>query len=345
MIKRILIIGLGSIGKRHLRIARELNPEADIRVLRHQKCSYTPEYSDGCFFSIEQALVFKPQLAVIANPANFHMGKAQPLAEIGTHLLIEKPLSISTDGIEQLIETCRKNKIVLLVGYNLRYLPSLKKFRDLLREKIIGKIFSVRGEIGQYLPTWRPDTNYKESVSARRDLGGGVLLELSHEIDYMRWIFGEVDWVKASLSKQSNLEVNVEDTAHLILGFDSLSNNENQLIGSLNIDFIRHDKTRLCTVIGETGTLRWNGVTEKVELFEINSKEWCELYQYEQHRDDTYILEWKHFLDCVENQQTPIINGIDGLKVLNIINAARQASKYKKQCKVLESKDEGSNSI
>ena len=343
MIKRILIIGLGSIGKRHLRLARELNPEADIRVLRHQKCLYDPEHSNGCFFSIEQALVFNPQLAVIASPASVHLAQAQSFAEIRTHLLIEKPLSISTEGIEHLIETCRKNKIVLLIGYNLRYLPSLNKFRDLVRENIIGKVFSVRSEVGQYLPSWRPGSDYKESVSAKSDLGGGALLELSHEVDYLRWIFGEVDWVNASISKQSNLEIDVEDTAHLILGFASLSNNEKQLIGSLNIDFIRHDKIRLCTVIGEKGTLRWNGTVGKVELFEINEKVWREVYRYEQQRDDTYRLEWEHFLDCIENKKRPTVDGFDGLNVLNIIDAARKSSKYNKQHKVFLNKEMGSD--
>lgn len=336
MIERILIVGLGSIGKRHLRIARELMPDADIRVLRHKKCSDIPENSNGCFFTIEHAIAFKPQLAVIANPATFHMSVAQPLAEIGTHLLIEKPLSTTTDGITSLIETCHKNKIKLLTGYNLRFLPSLQKYRELLIENKVGKILSVRCEIGQYLPSWRPDTNYKDSVSARKDLGGGVLFELSHEIDYLRWIFGEVDWVKASLSKQSSLEIDVEDTAHLIFGFKSKSETDNKLIGTLNIDCIRHDKTRLCTAIGETGSLRWDGITGKIDLFEKNVDEWSEIYRYDQQRDDTYILEWRHFLDCVSMQKAPLVSGVGGLMVLNIINAARQASESGAQVKVIE---------
>jgi len=326
MIERILIVGLGSIGKRHLRIARGQNPNADIRVLRHQKCSYIPEYSSGCFSTTEEALVFKPQLAVIANPATFHMSIAQSLAEIGTHLLIEKPLSVTIDGVEHLIETCHKNKINLLIGYNLRFLPSLNKYRELLKENKIGKVFSVRCEIGQYLPTWRPGSNYKNSVSARKELGGGALFELSHEIDYLRWIFGEIDWVKATLSNQSNLEVNVEDSAHLILGFETLNESDKQLIGTLNIDFIRHDKTRLCTAIGETGSLRWDGVSGKIEFYGENATDWTVICEYEQQRDETYISEWEHFLDCVRNQKQPVISGVDGLMALNIINAARQSS-------------------
>jgi predicted dehydrogenase len=345
MIERILIVGLGSIGKRHLRIARELKPNADIRILRHQECLDIPESSNGCFSNIEEALAFKPQLAIIANPATFHMSIAQPLAEIGTHLLIEKPLSTTTDGIERLIKTCHKNKISLLIGYNLRFLPSLRMYRKILNENKIGKVLSVRCEVGQYLPSWRPNANYKDNVSARKELGGGVLFELSHEVDYLRWIFGEINWVKASLSKQSNLDVDVEDTAHLILGFDRLTHADNNLIGTLNIDFIRHDKLRLCTAIGETGSLRWNGVAGTIELYDEKALEWLVMHEYEQQQDETYILEWEDLFDSIYNQKPPLVSGVDGLIVLNIINAARSSSNNYDQVMVTSKNVLGVNTV
>ena len=325
LINRVLIVGLGSIGKRHLRLARDLLPNADIRVLRHQECASIPEQANGSFSSLEQAITFAPQLAVIASPATFHVDAAQPLARAGVHLLIEKPLSASIDGVPQLIETCQEKKTVLLTGYNLRFLPSLQRLRYLLNERVIGRVLSVRCEIGQYLPSWRPDTDYRQGVSARRELGGGALLELSHELDYLRWIFGEVEWVKTTLSRQSSLEIDVEDTAHLILGFTSAVDAP-QLIGAVNLDFIRHDTTRLCTVIGEKGSLRWNGLTGMVEQFEVGAKEWRELFHHQHQRDDSYLAEWQHFLDCINEEKTPLITGEDGLKILQIIDAARQAS-------------------
>ena len=186
MIDRVLIVGLGSIGKLHLRLARELLPDADIRVLRHQACASIPEHSDGCFSSIKDAVAFAPQLAVIANPATYHLSVAMELAQAGVHLLVEKPLAAALDGVSQLLQTSDKLGVVLLTGYNLRFLPSLQRLRDLLNEHVIGSVLSVRCETGQYLPAWRPDTDFRQGVSARRELGGGALLELSHEIDYLR---------------------------------------------------------------------------------------------------------------------------------------------------------------
>ena len=155
---------------RHLRLSRELLPKADIRVLRHQVTREIPEFSNGCFFSFEEAIAFSPQIAVIASPAPFHIPISQALAEARVHLLIEKPLSASLNGVIQLLETCQKQDTVLLTGYNLRFLPSLQRFRDLLGEQVIGKVFSVRCEIGQYLPSWRPESDYRQGVSARHEL-------------------------------------------------------------------------------------------------------------------------------------------------------------------------------
>ena len=333
LLNRILIVGLGSIGKRHLSLARELLPNADIRVLRHQECSSNPQHANGCFSSLEQAVDFAPQAAVIASPTTFHLNAAQALAQVGVHLLVEKPLAATLDGVLKLLETSSEQGTVLLTGYNLRFLPSLRRFRGLLDENVIGRVLSVRCEAGQYLLSWRPDADYRQCVSARQELGGGALLELSHELDYMRWIFGEVDWVKATLSRQSSLEINVEDTAHLTLGFASRIDGS-KLIGTVNLDFVRHDSTRLCTAIGENGSLRWDGLSGVVEHFEAGAKEWHELFCHKSQRDDSYLAEWQHFFSCIRGQETPLITGEDGLNVLHIIEAARQASESGNQVKL-----------
>ncbi len=315
-------MGLGSIGKRHLRIARELLPNADIRVLRHETASEVVDYSNGSFSRVEEAVAFKPQLAVIANPAPFHIPIAQTLAEIGVHLLVEKPLSASLCGVIQLIETCSEKGTALLTGYNLRFLPSLQYFRDTLGKGLVGQVLSVRAEIGQYLPSWRPNTDYRKGVSAKHELGGGALLELSHEIDYLRWIFGEIEWVTATLSRQSRLEIDVEDSAHLILGFAPIIDSH-QLIGTVNMDFVRHDTTRSCTAIGERGSLRWNGVTGEVTIYEAGAGEWRLLFSHPQKRDDSYLSEWQNFIACARGKENPVITGGDGLMVLELIEAAR----------------------
>ena len=322
LISRILIVGLGSAGTRHLRLARKLFPDSQIKVLQHRTQSTIPQFSDGCFSTMVEAIQFAPQIAIIANPSTFHVEVAQELAQAEIHLLIEKPLSSSLEGVARLIETCKDRKSILMIGYNLRYSPSLQHFRKLLGEGIISSLLSVRCEVGQYLPSWRPESDYRQGVSAKKELGGGALLELSHEIDYMRWIFGEVEWVRAALSQQSKLEINVEDSAHLTVGFLPNTGGR-QLIGTLNLDLIRHDHTRICTVIGEKGTLRWNGLTGEVDLFEEGATSWKKLYSHKPMPDETYKAELQDFVDSIEKKRIPFITGDDGLRVLEIIEAVR----------------------
>jgi len=206
----------------------------------------------------------------------------------------------------------------------LRFLPSLIEFKKQAHSVKIGKIYSVRAEVGQYLPSWRPEVDYRKGVSAQKNLGGGALLELSHEIDYLSWIFGKVNWVKAHISKQSDLEIDVEDSAFVILGFEEI--NGIALTASLNIDFIRHDTTRKCFVIGERGTLLWDGIKGDVKFFEKSGKHWKTLFLSNSDRDFTYIEEIKSFFLSIGSNIKPSITGEDGLQVVNIVENIRQSS-------------------
>ena len=321
MLQRILIVGLGSAGKKHLRLARELLPFSEIKILRHQETGEIPEFSDGYVGTIEDAIEFAPQIAILANPSSFHVPIALELAKTGTHILIEKPISSTTEHILELIEACKEYGCVLQVGYNLRYSPSLQSFRELLQTRVIGNTLSVRCEVGQYLPSWRPGVDYRLGVSAKKDLGGGVLLELSHELDYLQWIFGNIDWVRATLTRQSSLEIDVEDSAHLTLGFIS-KEDEFQLIGTLDMDFIRHDQTRTCTAIGSKGSLRWDGITGEVSFFEEGASSWKRLFSHTPLMDETYLAEWQEFVNCVNTGTAPSVSGHDGLQVLKVVESA-----------------------
>ncbi len=329
VVKRILVVGLGSIGSRYVRIVRSMFPDMAIAVLRHQSCDDGKVESlgaDDCFTSIEDALKFQPDVAIIASPSPMHLDAALPLARAGVHLLVEKPISSGIDGVSQLIDVCMQRDIRLMAGYNLRFLTTLISFREFLNQGEVGRVLSVHAEVGQYLPGWRPDVDYRETVSAQKKLGGGVLLELSHEIDYLLWMFGAVDWVKATVLHQSNLEIDVEDTVYLQLGFKN-DEVDKRLVATLNMDFVRHDTTRRCVVIGEGGSLRWDGVAGKVEFLPAGASQWEELLVDRPERDFTYRQELEHFISCVENGADPAVSGRDGEAVLSVIDAARSSSK------------------
>ncbi len=331
-LKNILIVGLGSIGLRHLRIAREIFPESRIAILRHQETKEIPKDANKVFHTLSDAIQFKPQIAIICTPASIHIEISMALVQEGVHVLIEKPISNKKEGLEELNNEAVKNNCVLMVGYNLRFLSSLNKFKNLIDNNFIGDLYSVRSEAGQYLPSWR-DKDYRKTVSAKKSLGGGVLLELSHELDYLRWIFGDIEFVQAQLSKQSALDIDVEDTVHTIMTFKKNYKNIN-LIASLSLDFIRHDKVRICHVIGDKGSLRWNGLTGDIDLFELNSTEWKNIYKDEINLDQSYKEEWLHFIECINKKEYPRISFQDSVEVLNIIDSIKKASSSGKRVKV-----------
>jgi predicted dehydrogenase len=322
---RIVIFGHGSIGKRHLKIVRESIPSAEIMVVRHTFTNQVPEYADIVAVSTEQAVAFAPQMAIIANPAPFHLQAATAMLNIGCHVFIEKPISTESNGLQEFIDKATATGLVCQVGYNLRYLSSLVKFRDLIKEGTIGIIHSVRCEIGQALPSWRPQSDYRNGVSARNDLGGGVLLELSHEIDYLQWIFGEINWVSAWIGQVSLLDIDVEDVVHVTMEHGSSFQNKG-VVSSLNMDFFRFDTTRCCTAIGSNASLRWNGISGSVQIFEHRTPTWTELFHEDGGVYNTYQEQWSHFLNCVRNNKKPIVGLTEGFSVLRVVDAIRTSA-------------------
>jgi predicted dehydrogenase len=332
MIKKILINGAGSAGTRHFEIARNLFPNAQIAILTNRQIlDSNPGYKLH-FTKIEEAIKFQPSIAILAGAPSTRIEIGLALANSGVHLLVEKPISISTKGVKHLIEICAEKRIILAIGYNLRFYESLIYFRDQLNLGVIGKPLLVKCEVGQFLPSWRGSVDYRHSVSAQRKLGGGALLELSHEIDYLAWIFGKIGWVRATVMRQSLLEIDVEDSAFLTLGIENKKNPN--LVANLTMDFIRHDIQRSCVVIGESATLKWDGIKQQVSILKKGDSSWTNLITTTHTSNVSYLAEWKDFLECLETRKSPMAAGIDGLKSLEVIAAALESAPTGKQIEI-----------
>lgn len=322
---RVLVVGLGSIGRRHLANLRTLLPPSEI-VVWHQHSkpadhAAPPPEANRVVYALEDALAFKPEIAIVASPAALHVQTALSLAQAGVHLLIEKPLSDSLDGVDALLELCRSKKLALLVAYNLRFSESLRAVKQALLDGRIGRIMSLRAEVGQYLPDWRPNVDYRKGVSAQKKLGGGVLLELSHELDYVHWLAGEVESVAAQAGKLSDLELDVEDTAEIILRF------KNGAFGSVHLDMTQRSMTRTCRIVGTAGTLTWDALAHEARCYSADSRDWSELHPARVlDRNELYVAELKHFLNCVNGVETPLVDGAQGRRILQLVLAARESS-------------------
>jgi predicted dehydrogenase len=326
-IERILVVSLGSAGTRHLRVIRSAAPHAKIMVFRHGPVTGHSEFADFTTSFLDDVQSFQPGLAVLASPASLHAEMARRLIAIGCDLLIEKPLASKLEDGRIIFAAAQTTGSTVQVGYNLRYLPSLRFFRDQIHQGCIGRVFSIRCEVGQSLESWRAGVDYRQGVSARRAWGGGVLLELSHELDYLAWIFGRIDWVGAWLGTQSDLEIDVEDTAHLVLGFRS--GEALPPVASVSLDFIRHDITRRCIVIGEKGSLNWDAVKGTVEAFLKGDTEWQVLHQSNPEQDFSYTAQWQGFVGAVarpNGRPDPVAADLEqALHVLEVVEAARNS--------------------
>jgi predicted dehydrogenase len=332
MIKKILIVGAGSAGTRHLNIAKALFPKATIALLTNRLRIDSNLSPDMHFVDSKDAVSFQPDIAVVSGAASSRIEVCTMLANSGVHLLIEKPIANTTKGVADLIEICQAKKLVLAVGYNLRFNASLIAFRESLNSQVIGKPLLVSCEVGQFLPSWRENIDYRQSVSSKQELGGGVLLELSHEIDYLTWVFGKINWVRATVMKQSSLEIDVEDSAFLTLGIEN-ENNSN-LVANLSMDFIRHDFKRSCVVVGEKGTLKWDGISQEVSLLLKGENLWKLLSKTNNSANDSYINEWNDFVSCIDSGNSPRASGLDGLNALVVIESALESAPTGSQIQV-----------
>jgi predicted dehydrogenase len=179
----------------------------------------------------------------------------------------------------------------------------------MLREVVvgggIGRPLSLRAEAGQHLPTWRPGADYRVTVSARAELGGGAVLELSHELDYARWILGEAAAVSARAGRLSDLDIDVEDVAEIVVEFRSGA------LGSVHLDMVRQPAGRACRIIGTGGTVEWDVGEPSVRLF----------------RSETYVEELRHFLRCVRTGEQPMVTGEDGRQALALALAAKESAR------------------
>jgi predicted dehydrogenase len=314
-----LVVGSGSIGRRHLANLRKLAPQSRIVVLRREDSGGLPEAS--CVVTrLEDALAERPFAAVVANPAPLHLSVAQKLADQGCHLLVEKPLSDGIEGVGRLVQTCTEHRAVLMVGYNLRFLPSLQKISELLADGAIGNLLHLRAEVGQYLPDWRPSTDYRQGVTSQRALGGGALLELSHEIDLALWLAGPIASVTARIDRIGDLDINADDCVDLVVDFASGAR------GTVHMDLLQRVPRRKLLVVGSTGSLEWDYFADAVRIGRSEAEGWQPVEATRlAERNDMYVREMKAFLECAMTGGTPVVDGRAAWDVLAVVEAARRS--------------------
>ena len=323
---RALIVGLGSIGRRHARnwAALQAGPLAICR----QRNLPQPEplgVEASEYHDLDEALeAERPDVVLVTTPTSLHVPIARQAVEAGAHVLVEKPLGSSLDGVAELLAAARLHQTRLMVAYNLRFHPGLVRVKALVDQHVIGRVLSARAEAGEYLPDWHPWEDYRGSYSARRDLGGGAVLTFSHELDAVCWLLGAPRQVTATTAHSSSLELDVEDLAEIVVAFES------GVLAAVHLDYLRRAPRRSIELVGERGILRWDYQRNQVALYTEDTRQWqIEEGDPTYARNQMYMDELRYFVEGVRAEASqPDFDGRQGAAVLVLALAALRSAAH-----------------
>jgi predicted dehydrogenase len=318
---RALVVGLGSIGARHLANLRRLGCR-DLGVLRVHGQLPPPPGADlvgvAVHTGLEAALARGYDLVFIANPTSLHLDVALPAARAGCHIYMEKPLSHSLAGTEDLAREVADRGLKLQMGCQLRFHPGLRAVKGWLEQGRIGRPLRALVEVGQYLPDWQPWRDYRTSYAARREMGGGVVLTLIHEIDYAQWLLGPLTPLAALGGRSGALEVDAEDHVTGLLGSRAGA------AVVLSLDYLQRPPCRRLKILGTEGVIHWDYFSHQAGLV-VEGREEARLDAPAGWRaDDMYLDLTRDFLRAVTEGGPPAVPLEDGLAALGVALALRE---------------------
>lgn len=360
----ILMIGLGSIGQRHVRnLKKLLGDQCEISAYRVRRLQQTfsdtmqirdgvnleAEYQIRVYTDLEEALgliqdhehekrehekqeLDKPDLVFVTNITSKHMECALVAAEAGCNIFLEKPVSDSMDGVERLMRLQKEKKIHIFMGYQNRYHVCIKKLREYLKEGVLGRLVSVDAAFCERLTTMHTYEDYSTTYMARKEMGGGPILNLQiHDLDYLQWLFGMPETVYAAAGKHSSLKIDVEDHAVIsyITDYRSDGNAENQDSHPLTItsrsDFLQYPPVHTCTVVGEKGRILLDFNKASVTLILEDGRPQVSEYP-DFVRNDMFLQELQDCLRCIQEDTPDTIPLSEGVKGLQIALAAKKSA-------------------
>jgi len=326
--KKVAVIGLGNIATRHHHNLKLLFPSAELLVM--SASGRIPKENidefDVIATSIDELIQAKVELVIVASPAPFHALHSIPFIEAGIPTLIEKPVTTSIEDAEAISRAIELHQTPVSIGYCLRYLPSAQQLKIFLDQGSIGTLYNAHIEIGQYLPDWRPNKDYRNSVSAQKKLGGGALFELSHELDYAQWLLGPLQVKHSILRTSDELALDVEDIA------DILTTTELGAVATIHLDFLQRKAHRQCSFIGSKGRIEWDLMLNQLTL--TTAKETTVLYSSPKwDKNQMYLAMIKDFVQLIEKKEHTCIKFTEAVNTVSLINEIRKQASNNRDTK------------
>ncbi|MCV0393565.1 MAG: Gfo/Idh/MocA family oxidoreductase [Nitrosopumilus sp.] len=324
---KILIVGLGSMGKRRIRNMQYLRQEEIIGFdPREDRCKEVLEkYGVRSFQDINQALKEKPNAMIISTPPDLHMAYAKIAIKNNIHFFTEA--SVVQDDMLEVIKMLEKNDIVGLPSCTMRYHPIVKMIKTILEKNIIGKPLSFLYHSGQYLPDWHPWEDYRKFYVAKKETGACREI-VPFELIWLTDLFGKIKTVSGHKSKVSHLEVDIDDIYNILLEF------ENGMESTLTVDVIARFPFRQLKILGEKGVILADWSEKNVKYY-TNENGWTEnkvddgiVEENYIHGEGPYIEEMSSFLDSIQKkieQPYTFKEDLQILKILEIIESSSES--------------------
>ena len=329
----ILIIGLGSIGQRHLRNLKLIEPKSNFYAIKSRKKKSTPllnnfnkilkgdikkKYSLKYYESIHEIYKnnIKIDCAFVCTPSSKHISQVIELLQYNIHCFIEKPLGSSLKKLSKLeLLLKKKKKIITMMGFQLRFNPLIEYLNKVIKIKSpIGKLLSANIHNGENIKDFHPYEDYRISYAANKKLGGGVILSQIHEIDYFLYLFSNYEITNSTYisSKISDLDIDVEDI------FSSnflLNKNKSKLFCNINLNYFERPKKRKFYLIGSSGSLVACFNTQRIQIFKNGKKK---VIKFNFKRNDIFIKQIKFFISKVKSKKliSKDLNIYNGIKTL-----------------------------
>ena len=320
---KILIVGLGSIGRRHTDNFSKHCKNIDIVDINPERIDQAKkEYNiHRAFTNYEEALEKNIyDFVAITTPPHLHLPIAKLSAQKNSHLFIEKPVGMNVDGWDEVAKLCEKNNLISYVAYCHRHINYSNRLKELIDSGIFGRIIHANMRWGSYLPDWHPWEDYRTFYMAKKEQGGGALLDESHGIDLARYILGDIKEVFAVVDTISDLEMTSDDVAFLTLKAES------GVLIQINFDLVARAPRCNFEIVGTDGTIIWDRTNSRIEYYTSESEEWVVEDFKTEDTLQMYPNQAKYFIDCIKNNQKPNLDLYDGLKTQKVIDGAFQSS-------------------
>lgn len=316
----ILIIGAGSVGKRHARNLHFagckisfIDPRADRLEEIERELQIVSVYSN--LHQIPDPRKFHG--VVVASPTAFHKEHTLWSIKSGLPTLLEKPAAMSMVQANEIQKATMQYNVPVLLGYSWRWWPPLKKVKKLLEDKKVGELRHIQFHMSAHLADWHPWEPY-QSFYVKKDLGGGALLDESHWIDLMIWLLGRPESVRGTVSKLSNLEIETDDNVDIICTYPGAN-------VTIHLDLFGRPHEKFIRFVGDSGTIIWSASPNRISFSDKLDQDWqVEDFRYD--RNEMFIGTANEFIAMINGQLPETCTIDDGILVMDIIEALRESS-------------------